>query len=166
MAVVYLDTYNNPPEILKHSSVCFGVFDGLHEGHRYEIEQAIADKCTSIAVTFDVDPDEIYNPGFKKIMTNQERIEALNKSGLDYVIVLKFNEIKNIEAIEFLNNFFGKYIPAHMHVGEGFRFGSNAIGDTKLLFDWGMKNNMKVHVHDLVKKDGRVVSSTDLRKLM
>ena len=51
------------PAVFAGSSCAFGVFDGIHKGHRYLIEQAIQtardSQAPSIALTFDIDPDEV-----------------------------------------------------------------------------------------------------------
>ena len=51
---------------LAGASCAFGVFDGVHEGHRFIIGAA-ADAArsrggVSAVITFDVDPDELFRP--------------------------------------------------------------------------------------------------------
>ena len=145
-----------------------GVFDGFHEGHAFEIEECISDAkaraCNSVAITFDVDPDEIFKKDFVKLDSNENRIAKLKASGVDKVCVLNFKEIQNLSGEEFLMKFFGKNPPLSLHVGEGFKFGKNQSGNTDLLLKWGKEHGMEVLVHELVKKDGEVVSSTRLRE--
>lgn len=155
--------YKNITDI-KGSSVVFGVFDGLHDGHKYIINEAINDKRRVYIITFDIDPDELFVPNFKKLMTNEERIDKLDKSGVDGVIVLKFNDIKKIDAYVFLDTFFKNNTPAFFHVGSDFKFGANKQGNVELLKKWGVEHNMNVCVHDLLLKDGKPISSTSLRK--
>ena len=150
------------------SCATLGVFDGFHEGHAFEIEECLSDAktrgCNSVAITFDVDPDEIFKKDFLKLMSNEERIEKLKSSGVDKVYVLNFDEIKDLEGEEFLEKYFGKNPPLSLHIGEGFKFGKNQSGNTDLLLKWGKEHGMEVYVHELVKKDGEVVSSTRLRE--
>lgn len=114
-----------------------GVFDGFHEGHAFEIEECIADAkargCMSVAITFDVDPDEIFKKDFVKLMSNEERIAKLKSSGVDKVYVLNFHEIRDLDGEEFLEKYFGKNPPQSLHIGEGFKFGKKQSGDTDLL---------------------------------
>lgn len=114
-----------------------GVFDGYHEGHAFEIDECIADAkdrgCKSVAITFNMDPDELFVKDFLKLMSNEERIEKLKSSGVDEVRVLNFGEIKDLEGEEFLEKYFGKNPPLSLHIGEGFKFGKNQSGDTDLL---------------------------------
>ena len=52
---------------LAGASVAFGVFDGVHEGHRFIIGEAVAsareEAARSAVITFDIDPDEMFAPG-------------------------------------------------------------------------------------------------------
>lgn len=167
--IINCETYKKPPRELKNSCVTFGVFDGIHEGHLYEIEQCKQDAKTnntcSVIVTFDIDPDEIFKKNFLKILSNNDRIKALNNTGVDYVIVVKFNyDMQNCNAGIFLDCFFGKAVPKSLHVGKDFKFGKEQRGNTNLLKAWGEDNNMKVHVHNLLKKDGKIISSTLIRE--
>lgn len=124
------------PEKEKYCAT-LGVFDGFHEGHAFEIEECIADAkaraCNSVAITFDVDPDEIFKKDFVKLDSNEDRISKLKASGVDEVRVLNFGEIKDLEGEEFLEKYFGKNPPQSLHIGEGFKFGKKQSGDTDLL---------------------------------
>ena len=48
------------------TSCAFGVFDGVHAGHRYLLAQARETARRSggesVALTFDIDPDEVFHP--------------------------------------------------------------------------------------------------------
>ena len=73
----------------------FGVFDGVHKGHQALLSCAIEDAAkrgsASFVLTFDTDPDEMFRPNeLKKLMTNEDRIQALGASGVDFVVVLPF----------------------------------------------------------------------------
>ena len=153
------------------SSCAFGVFDGLHTGHRFLIDQAIATKQSgkpAIAITFNIDPDEIFHPDrLKKLMRNADRLAALQASGVDDVVALPFNEdfyTKSPE--EFLATSFPKGVPAHLHVGEDFRFGARAAGTVQTLQEWGSRVGCTVHPHELVSADGLPITATRIRKLL
>lgn len=155
------------PEKEKYCAT-FGVFDGYHEGHAFEVDACIKDAqergAKSKVFTFDIDPDELFVKDFKKLSTNNVRIDKLKKSGVDEVCVLNFEKIQNLSGEEFLTKFFRKNPPLSIHVGEGFKFGKNQSGDTDLLIKWGKAHGCEVCVHELVKKDGEVISSTRLRE--
>lgn len=169
MAIIHCNTYKNSCDALKDSCITFGVFDGVHQGHIFEIEQCLKDakannKDTCL-ITFDIDPDEIFKSNHLKLMSNSQRIKSLDSYGIDNVVVLEFNEeTKNVDPVDFLDTFFGKNVPYSIHIGQGFKFGKKQQGNTKLLETWGKEHGMKVNVHKLLKKDGHIVSSTYLRE--
>ena len=157
--------------LLAGSSCAFGVFDGLHTGHQYLIGQTIGTRQPgerAIALTFDIDPDEVFRPDkLKKLSRNADRLDALAKSGVDDVVVLRFNEeLFSKKPEEFLETAFPGGAPAHMHVGEDFRFGARAAGTVKTLQEWGASVGCEVHPHHLVSADGEPVTATRIRKLL
>ena len=183
------------------SSCAFGVFDGLHMGHRFLLDRAIetkrADVCEletmrskdrgekaarssargsettrqerrSIALTFDIDPDEVFHPDrLKKLMRNADRLQALERSGVDDVVVLPFTEgLYTKSPEEFLATTFPMGAPAHLHVGEDFRFGARAAGTVETLEEWAAEAGCEVHAHNLVNADGEPVTATRIRLLL
>ncbi len=95
MAILVMDDRFDPG-VLAGASCAFGVFDGLHLGHRYLLDEAMRTAGAdgrSLAITFDIDPDEIFHPErLKKLMRNADRLAALAASGVDDVVVLPFTE--------------------------------------------------------------------------
>ena len=154
------------------SSCAFGVFDGLHKGHRYLLDSAIASArdngARSIAITFDIDPDEVFHPDrLKKLMRNADRLEALAASGVDDVAVLPFTpEFYSRNPEEFLRATFPNGAPSHMHVGEDFRFGARAAGTVDTLQSWGDCVGCEVCAHKLVSADGKPITATRIRLLL
>lgn len=159
-------------QVLACSSCAFGVFDGVHAGHRFLIESACADAgehgLRSVALTFDIDPDERFHPErLKKLLSNQDRIAMLADSGVDAVIVLPFTDGFAANSPEaFLQAVFGGNVPASLHVGSDLRFGSKAAGDVPFLREWGSANGMRVCAYDLFQMDGQPVTSTRIRHLL
>ena len=157
---------------LEGSSCAFGVFDGVHRGHRFLIDRARGSAAKSgglsVALTFSIDPDEMFAADrLVKLMSNEQRIGALAATGVGAVAVLEFTrEFASLPPKEFLELVFGENVPAHLHVGEGFRFGCRGAGDVALLERWGAEHGMEVHCHDLLHVGGAPVSSTRIRSLM
>lgn len=149
-------------------SCTFGVFDGVHVGHQYLIRCAIdscAPKGESAVITFDIDPDELFHPKrLRKLLRNDDRIDLLAKSGVDYVIVIPFTpRFAALEPREFLRETFGDAVPSHLHVGEDLRFGVYASGTVEDLLAWGGATGCEVDAHRLVSSDGRPISATRIR---
>lgn len=172
MAAIYRMDENFDHGFFAHSSVTFGVFDGVHMGHRYLLQCAQdtndAPEGKSIALTFDTDPDEMFHAQrLKKLMSNEDRIKMLSESGIDAVVVIPFTrEFAANSPEDFLRSCFGDYAPAHLHVGEDFRFGVKASGTVTELKEWGERKGCEIHAHHLVSSDGCPITATRIRKLL
>lgn len=158
--------------ILNRASVAFGVFDGVHEGHRFIIGEAVnaarEEGVPSAVITFDIDPDEMFAADrLKKLMTNETRIAKLAELDVDTVVVLPFSrEFAAQGPEEFLNACFGGAVPSHIHIGSDFHFGRKAVGNVESLRAWGAERGMAVHGHELVAEGGVPVTATRIRGLL
>ncbi len=154
------------------SSCAFGVFDGFHIGHQaligFAVEDAHARGEKAVALTFSIDPDELFRSDeLKKLSGNAERIERLAASGVDYVAVLPFDRaFAGKSPEEFLAWTFGSFVPKSIHVGVNFRFGAKASGTESTLRKWGMVHACRVCVHELTCAAGEPVSATRIRGLL
>lgn len=158
------------PSLLEGASCAFGVFDGVHLGHRFLIDQAIAsaEQGPSMVITFDIDPDEVFAPKpLRKLMTNDERLATLEASGVDAVVVFPFTkDLYGLEPEDFLATAFGAGAPAHLHVGEDFRFGNRAEGTVEDLRLWAQGSDTEIHSHELLVADGAPITSSRIRDLL
>ena len=135
----------------KKSIIAIGTFDGVHLGHRYLIRQAglyrgkIAsygdafgyDSLRCTALTFDRHPSSILRPGLEPLRLTglSQKIDLLLNTGVDNVCVIKFDKQRSqLSAHDFIAEFLVKELnAAAVFVGENFRFGHQATGDTQLL---------------------------------
>lgn len=169
--VVFLDSAEDRA-LLAGASCAFGVFDGVHRGHRFLIGEAVRTAAgeggRAVALTFDVDPDELFHPDrLRKLLSNAERLDALAATGVDAVCVLRFDRaFAALAPLDFLERTFEGNLPAHIHVGRDIRFGSRASGDLATLRDWGAGNGVKVHGHDLLAAGGEPITATRIRLLL
>lgn len=172
MAEIYKVDEGFDRGFFKGSSCAFGVFDGVHRGHRFLIDcarrTAGENGERSVVLTFDIDPDEKFHPKrLKKLMTNEERLARLAASGVDAVAVLPFTDEFAASSPEaFLLRTFDGEPPAHLHVGSDFRFGAKACGTVRELGAWGDDVGMEVCVHDLKGADGIPITATRIRLLL
>lgn len=172
MAKVYNVDSSFDYTLLAGASCAFGVFDGVHRGHRFLIDEAKRTASergvASVALTFDIDPDERFHAErLKKLMTNERRIEALAATGVDAVAVLPFTPAFAAQPpLEFLIATFGDAVPGALHVGCDFHFGAKAAGAVVDLRSWAEERGVSICAHDLKSADGRPITATRIRKLL
>lgn len=158
--------------LLAGASCAFGVFDGVHRGHRFLIDEAKRTAAetsgASVVLTFDIDPDERFHADrLTKLMTNERRIEALAETGVDAVAVLPFtSEFAAQPPMRFLQTMFRDAAPAALHVGCDFHFGARAAGAVDDLRVWADERSTKIYAHDLKSADGLAITATRIRKLL
>lgn len=158
--------------LLSGASCAFGVFDGVHRGHRFLIDEAkkTAAECggPSAVLTFDIDPDERFHADrLKKLMTNERRIEALAQTGVDFVAVLPFTPAFAAQApLDFLATTFGESFPAALHVGCDFHFGAKAAGQVDDLRAWADERGVRIFAHDLKSAFDKPITATRIRLLL
>ena len=151
-----------------------GVFDGMHEGHRYVIGEAVNQAkelgVGSVAITFDRDPDELFLglEQQRKLLTNQDRIAHLALSGVDMVLVIPFDAVfAAATPLEFLNASIAVHGRAlGIHVGADFRFGHRATGGVDELRLWAARRGCGIFAHNLLADEGLSVTSTRIRNAL
>ena len=123
------------------SVVGVGVFDGLHRGHQIVLERvrALARERGALATvaTFDPHPAEVLDPprAPRHLGTLDQRLEGLERLGVEQVRVLRFDEALAAEsATSFISRVLvGELAAVAVVVGEDFRFGRGREGDVALL---------------------------------
>jgi len=141
--------------------VAVGTFDGVHLGHREVIRGA------DTVLTFEPHPAAIVSPaGAPRLLTTLERkAELIGELGVDELVVVRFDEDFAARSAEsFVDDVLAGALRAdHVSVGENFRFGNKAKGDTqRLLAD----DRFETRVVPLLEVDGEVVSSSHIRGLV
>ncbi len=158
----------------KHSVVTIGVFDGVHMGHRTVIKKTVdrakAVGTISIVVTFDPHPLKVLGTGHlvPSLMSLKHRVNIIKNLGVDKVIVMKFDKrLSGMEPGVFIKNVIRKELNAQeIFVGEDFCFGRGAGADIKALKRIGRIAGLKVRSVKAVKRNGQVISSSEIRRLV
>ncbi len=172
MAKLYKVDESFDHSLFKNSSCAFGVFDGVHIGHQYLLscaqKTAKASGGISIALTFDIDPDELFHPErLRKLLSNERRLDMLMDSGVDLVVALPFTpEFAALSPAEFLKETFNGHAPSNLHVGLDFRFGAKASGTVADLASWGAAVGTHIDAHNLQSADGAPITATRIRLLL
>ena len=160
------DFFVNSPTV-----VTIGKFDGLHEGHLKVIDKVKKVKeefnLKSVVYTFDRNPKLVLNSeSFSPLMTNEEKNEKLALLGIEYLIYEAFNErFYNMEPNEFVEQVLVEKLNVKAVVmGENSTFGKDKKGDVGFMKELGEKYGFEVFVVSLIKDNGEVISSTNIRK--
>ena len=147
--------------------IALGLFDGVHLGHRKIISRAsqIAkdNGLTSAVLTF---------KGFR-IKDNTEltdlegRKKLFRELGVDEVICLDFETIKDIDAKDFVNDFLlGAFNSRVLISGTDYTFGKGAKGNVELLENFESEGEFELEIIPDVIYEGQKCSSTLIRKLL
>jgi len=158
------------------SVVTIGAYDGVHLGHRAVIDEVRARASTlgvpTAVVTFDRHPAAVVRPtSAPRLLTDtDQKLELLADAGVDYTLVLHFDEERSHESAEdFVNEVLAGCLRARLVVvGEDFHFGRNRGGNVELLCRMGPNLGFEVEGLTLVPVAGveGPVSSTAIRRTL
>jgi riboflavin kinase/FMN adenylyltransferase len=156
----------------KNAVITTGAFDGVHIGHQEIISRmkqiALEIGGETVIVTFHPHPRKVISsiPGeIKQLTSLEERIELLKQSGIDHLVVVKFDyAFSNLSADEYIKAFlFDHFHPHTILVGYDHRFGNGRNGNYDLLEKFGNELGFKVEqIHEKII-DQEIVSSTQIR---
>ncbi len=168
--------YRNLDEIAEpfdNACVTIGNFDGVHLGHQLLFSEVVQrgrrNKGCSIVVTFDPHPLRILRPGgIKLISTIEQKIEQIDKAGIDILIIIPFDlKFAATTADHFVHRILLEKIGmTELVVGYDYAFGKGRSGDTNFLKEQGKQKGFPVTVVDAHYQDGKLVSSTRIRELV
>ena len=156
------------------STATIGVFDGVHRGHRVVVAATIAHAhrlgVPAVVVTFDPHPMQVLRPAVAPVLlsTLDQRVSLLGSLGADAVLVLPFSaELAALTPDEFARQVLAERLHARpVVVGENFRFGNRAAGDTQTLAELGAELGFEVEGLPLEAGSGATWSSTYVRGLV
>jgi riboflavin kinase/FMN adenylyltransferase len=148
-----------------------GNFDGVHLGHQAILASVIGAakqrSAPSLLITFDPHPLAVVAPsrGPKLLQTRRQKLEALEATKLDGILILPFDrELAALTGEEFFGSYLAQRIRfATVHVGSNFRFGRARGGDLRLLQEIGTQLDFSVVAVPPVSVDGEPVSSSAIR---
>lgn len=169
MKFINLKTRAEEAFISSPSVLCLGNFDGVHVGHRQLVATVVA-RCQFLKAYI---PNILSGAWFfdrgsykscEDVYTTEEKLDAFASLGLDYAIIADFDEMKTLSPEIFVNEILVEECKCvHAVCGENFRFGRYASGDSNKLISLMNGNTTVV---PLYSEDGRIVSSTLIRKLL
>jgi riboflavin kinase / FMN adenylyltransferase len=155
--------------------VTTGSFDGVHIGHKTILNRLrmLAGKYNgeSVLITFDPHPRKVLYPDtagkdLKLINSQEEKLDLLEKAGLDNVIIVEFTkEFSKITSEQFVSDYLHDILHSKVVVaGFNHHFGFNKEGDYKQLWDWQGKYHFEAEEIPEQEVYHETVSSTKIRQ--
>jgi riboflavin kinase/FMN adenylyltransferase len=160
-------------EVNKEEStvLTIGTFDGFHKGHQQIVDHLVAQakksKARSFLITFEPHPRSVLSKDFdlKLLTTLQEKLDLIEKSGVDNVLVIKFTpEFSRLTSDEFIQQIIVDKIGIkELVIGYDHRIGRDRGGDENKLRELGDIFGFMVTPVYAVKVDQDAISSTKIR---
>ena len=162
------------PQRWQHPVLALGNFDGLHRGHIKIIERvrrvATERAATALVMTFDPHPPRVVRPDKAPplLMTKAQRLEGIERAGLDGVAVVRFTpELSRWDPETFVRTVLVEWLhAAEVWVGANFLFGHDRAGNFSMLRSLGARYGFRTEKIDPVRYKDFVVSSTRIRRLI
>ena len=165
-----------PPQARRPCALTIGNFDGVHRGHQamlamlaHEARQRGLPCCV---LTFEPHPRDFFSrragrPELApaRISTLRDTVAALQRCGVDRLVVLRFDEaLAALPAETFVDRILVQGLGARLvRVGDDFRFGARRSGDYALLDAMGAQRGFDVARMMSYEVHGLRVSSSAVR---
>lgn len=151
--------------------VTLGTFDGVHLGHKKIIakllKSAQIDDLETVVITFAQHPRNVLH---KKetvglLNTTEEKIQLLESSGIDNLIILNFDShLSELSGEEFVKSILvDKLNLQKIIIGYDHRFGKNRACDIHDLINFGKKHHFDVEQISAEEINEITISSTKIR---
>lgn len=159
------------PEYLRNVVLTFGNYDGVHKGHQ-ELLKLTREKAESIggqavALTFEPHPVAFFRPGyFQLIHPVEEKLERLEREGMDIAVVFEFNEkLAGHSPRAFVRDrLLSLFDVKEIVIGYDTTFGKDRKGTQREMIAFGKEFGFETSVVDPVIVNGKPVSSSRVRK--
>lgn len=162
-----------PPEPGEQCVLALGNFDGVHLGHRRLLESGL-EKATQLGIRlcvllFEPHPMKMLFPerAIGLLTTQAEQMKAFAEIGVDTVYLLPFNRtMAGTSPENFVKEILARMGVVHIVVGFNYSFGALGKGTPDLLQSYGEEYGFGVSVLQAQTLEGRVISSTAIRKAL
>ena len=162
------------PKEYKGSAVAIGNFDGIHVGHQKVFKKtkkfAKKNKIKFGVLTFTPLPIMFFNKKIKnyRLVSENKKLKLFEKYGVDFIINIKFNKkFSKISAENFIKKIiYEKINPQSLSVSNNFKYGRKRGGNVNLLKKFSRKYNYRLLNIEAFKYNGKIVSSTRIRKCL
>lgn len=156
------------PLVGKPVSATIGVFDGVHRGHQFLLEELTRDPrpgAESLVVTFRENPKKQLNPGYPgDLMTWEEKSDALGRAGVQHVVVIDFSpRFSIIPGRDFFLTLKRSFVFSKLVLGWDFSFGKGSA-TTAADLGWWADPETRLTILPPFQVNGRLASSSAVRR--
>ncbi|MCT4595632.1 MAG: bifunctional riboflavin kinase/FAD synthetase [Anaeromicrobium sp.] len=160
--------------ISEDTGVALGNFDGVHIGHQTLlvnlVETCRLRNLKSVVYTFSNHPRAFTSEDGapKRIMNLNKKLSTLSELGIDYVVLVPFDEFQmKLKAESFIRDILKNTLKMKSCiVGFNYKFGYKAQGDTHLLRELSKEYDYELNEIDSIEIQRQIVSSTNIRNLI
>ena len=153
----------------KRTSAALGLFDGVHQGHRAVLSEALAQKQNGLMpCAFTFLPESAAGKGCKYIYGAEEKEYIIRElCSIDRIYSHDFSDMCGMDGETFAREILcGEMNAAHVVCGKDFRFGTGASCGVDELEAFGRKYGFTVQTVEDVCLGGERVSSSEIRRLL
>ena len=180
MKIIKWKIGDTQPHVEGQLAVAIGNFDGIHQGHVKLLNecklQAQESNLAFGVVSFDPHPRDFFNPKNPsfKLLDHEEKETLLSKLGVEFLIIIEFNEeLKNFNAEEFLSQILKQnFNIVKMFAGSNFKFGKNREGSIENTKNFAKSIGLDVisinlkQTNFIIEKENEIISSQKIRMLI
>ena len=159
-------------EIADSTAVTIGMFDGLHIGHLKVLEGCVSVSKSkglkTCVITFSNHPaDHFTGKRNELLMPMQEKIQAFEVLGIDFLVILPFNSyLVEMPATHFIQDLIIQKLKAKSVVlGYDNHFGKNREGSISYI-QTNYASELEAVSIDVAKVDDIIVSSSQIKKYL
>ena len=141
-------------------AAALGTFDGVHLGHQRVISVAVKSGFTPVVIMI------MQKNRKKRIFSDELNFSFLAELGVDTVICLDLDEIRDMNPNEYLEMLYEKMNVRLFVCGENHRFGKGACGSFEDISRFCAQKGIVSEKCDTVTVNGVTASSTAIRQLI
>ena len=161
--------------VIKNPFVTVGVFDGVHLGHQLIFKELNAfseiNRGESTVITFWPHPKMVIDSAKDDLMmitSIDEKIELIEKMGIDHLIVLPFTkEFSHLTSKDFIEYYLCEKLNIKgLLIGFNHRFGKDREGNFEVLKQYADRLQFKIKKVEALSVDNVSISSTIIRNAL
>ncbi|MFP4564934.1 MAG: FAD synthetase family protein [Spirochaetaceae bacterium] len=156
-------------EVPKEVALTFGVFDGIHPGHRalFDLLEEKRGRAAPSVFTFRGNPQTVLRPHTYPgdVLSVRQKLERLDAYGIELVVLADFDDsFRTMPGTDFLAHLMDALNIRYAAVGPDFHCGRNMDTDARGVARYFSAHGVRVDIAGAVYHNGSPVSSTRIRQ--